>query len=70
MPQILSERGWHTLGVSANFGFLGTQFGLHRGFRVYDARAREILFRAAPEITLRWRLHQLRWRLQCPWVLS
>jgi arylsulfatase A-like enzyme len=58
LAQILSDRGWQTIGVVANFGFLGTQFGLHRGFRVYDARARELPFRAAPEITLRWRLQR------------
>ena len=39
LPQILSEMGYLTMGVVANYGFLGPSFKLNRGFDYYDARA-------------------------------
>ena len=38
MAEVLASRGYDTIGVVANSGFLGHAFGLNRGFRYYDQR--------------------------------
>jgi glucan phosphoethanolaminetransferase (alkaline phosphatase superfamily) len=38
LAEILAARGYQTMGVAANLGYLGTAFGLQRGFQYYDNR--------------------------------
>jgi arylsulfatase A-like enzyme len=38
VTEMLAQRGYVTLGVVANYGFLSSFFGLDRGFQVYDVR--------------------------------
>ena len=38
LAQLLARLGYSTSCISANYGPLGVQFGLHRGFGYYDAR--------------------------------
>jgi arylsulfatase A-like enzyme len=43
LAQILSERGYRTAGIAANFGYLATWTGLGRGFDEYVATAKHYL---------------------------
>jgi arylsulfatase A-like enzyme len=40
LPKLLAEKGYLTMGVVANFAFLGYPFGFEQGFLYYDQRAR------------------------------
>jgi arylsulfatase A-like enzyme len=38
LAEVLSEKGYLTLGVAANYGYLSDVFGLDRGFQYFDNR--------------------------------
>jgi arylsulfatase A-like enzyme len=53
LAEILSEKGYRTLGVSANYAYLGHDFNLDQGFEYYDARRAVAFLGYAEPYTLR-----------------
>lgn len=53
LAEILSRHGYVSLGVAANYGYLGPGFGLDRGFDYYDSRTATPLLRSTMPFTLR-----------------
>jgi arylsulfatase A-like enzyme len=53
LSEILSDKGYLTMGVVANLGFLSHKFGLDRGFYYYDNRAPVLFFGQAKFYSLR-----------------
>lgn len=39
LAEILRSRGYHTAGISSNYSFLNSQFGLNQGFDHWDSRS-------------------------------
>lgn len=64
--ETLAKRGWHTIGVVANHGYLGPAFGIPQGFAEYDARSRRLAFPRAGTSSLRGALQDLLYELLPP----
>ena len=55
----MAEQGYDTVGVIANYPYLGDEFGLNRGFAYYDQRAPVIFLGPIKPFLLRERVRQL-----------
>ena len=62
LAENLSARGYATAAVVANYPYLGTGFGLDRGFQFLDARLPNMPFGYPWPHFIRW-VHYLRWPL-------
>lgn len=54
LAETLSARGYSTASVASNYGYLGTGFGLDRGFQYHDARPPDMPFGFPWAHYLRW----------------
>lgn len=59
LAAILARNGYDTVGVIANFGYLGAAYGLSRGFAYYDARSGDPFLGAWHDFYLRERVRNL-----------
>jgi arylsulfatase A-like enzyme len=59
LAEMLSERGYLTLGVVANYAYLSKDFGLHQGFQHYDDREPAPFLGEAPHYYLRQAVRNL-----------
>lgn len=59
LAERLAAHGYLNLAVSANFGYLQPDFGLHQGFHFYDARQPSVCLPEQRRHTLRFGLRRL-----------
>jgi arylsulfatase A-like enzyme len=66
VAEILAEKGYSTLGIVANYGWLSHHFGLDQGFQYYDARSPVPFLGNAPIHSLRWGIRNVFTRFASP----
>jgi arylsulfatase A-like enzyme len=59
LAETLAQRGYFTLGVVANYGYLSSFFGVDRGFQVYDVREPVAVLNSSPHLFLRYQVRHL-----------
>jgi arylsulfatase A-like enzyme len=67
LPEILSAKGFDSIGIAANYLFLGAGFGLDRGYSYYDVSAATPFLGATRSFFLRQRIRNILIRFSEPW---